>query len=285
MRRMLAVKEGATTTGRFLGHCLRRFQSDSCLRIAAALSYSSLLAVVPLLAIVLGMFSAFPLLEDLRFEVQVLLFENLLPDAGLEISDHLASFVDNANKMSGFGMAGLVLTTVLLFSTITASFNVIWRVERPRSLLWRLLFFTAILTLGPVLIAVSTVLSGHGLWLVRWLGFGAMAEAEFGPARLLPFLLTTFVLTGLYVIVPNRRVPIGDALVGAVFAALLLEALKIGFGYYLRQFPTYQVIYGALAVIPIFLVWMYLSWAVILFGAEVAAARPEQKLMRASTSG
>ncbi len=267
----------------FARYCVSRFASDKCPRAAAALSYSSLLAIVPLMAIGLGLLSAFPAFESLRDDLQAAVFANLLPDAGIEIDVHVAAFVDNARGMTGIGVLALAATAILLLSTITSAFNAIWRVADPRSLVARLMVYWAVLTLGPLMLGASLSLSSYGFAVVQWSGMDGYSST-FGLTRALPFLLAAAGFTVLYTVVPARVVGIRHAAAGAVVAALLFELLKRAFGLYLLSFPSYQAVYGALAAVPIFLVWMYLSWAVVLFGAEIAAALPEWRAVRPSAA-
>lgn len=259
----------------FAAYCGRRFLADGCLRTATQLSYASLLAIVPLLAICLGLLAAFPAFEQLRFEAQVYLFQNLVPNAGVEVSDQIATFVENARSMTGIGTLALLLTALLLLSTINGAFNAIWRVTEPRPLMVRLMAYWMILTVGPLLLGASLSLTSYGM--VN----AAMAHGEraFGLTRLLPFLLAAGGFTLLYAAVPARSVALRHALAGGAVAGVLFELLKGGFAFYLKQFPSYEAVYGALAAIPIFLVWMYLCWAIVLLGAEIAAAAPEWRLV------
>lgn len=259
----------------FAAYCGRRFMADQCLRTATQLSYASLLAIVPILAICFGLLSAFPAFERLRVDAQLLLFENLVPNAGVEVSDQIATFVENARSMTGAGTLALMVTAILLLAAINGAFNRIWRVTEPRSLGVRIMAYWMVLTVGPLLLGASLSLSSYG--------FATMlleqGDRAFGLTRLLPFLLTVCGFTLLYAVVPARSVAFHHALIGGAVAAALFESVKWGFGFYLRQFPSYEAIYGALAAVPIFLVWMYLSWAIVLLGAEIAAAAPEWRLV------
>jgi membrane protein len=270
-----------------LHYAFRRFAKDSCARSAAALSYSSLLAIVPLFTIALTVLSAFPAFSDARLVLQDLVFSNFLPDAGVEISDQLTSFVENASQTTGVGVLALTVTALLLLTTITSAFNAIWRVTDQRSLFLKLLVYWALLTLGPLLIGASLTLSSYGYAMVQWSGIDGYTRSFFDITLVLPAVFSIVAFTLLYIVVPNRPVYFRHALFGAVVAAFLFEILKKGFALYLTHFPSYQALYGALAAVPIFLVWMYLSWAVILFGAEIAASLPEWRanLRRGETSG
>ena len=270
----IPVSIRAIDAGKILVYAGRRFLSNGDLRTAAALSYSSLLAVVPLFAISFAILSAFDAFERQRADLQYLIFENLPPDVSLAVSDHLAVFLDNAKRMSAMGVVGLAVVAVLLLNTITGGLNTIWRVSEPRSLVLRLLIFWALLTLGPLMLGASLSLSSYAFAAVQWSGVDDYTP-PFVSARLLPVMLSVLGFTLMFLVVPNRAVRLSHAVVGALAATILIEVLKAGFGAYLRNFPTYQVIYGALAALPIFLMWMYLSWAVVLFGAEVSATLPE----------
>jgi membrane protein len=271
--------------GRFLRYVLGRFTADGGPRAAAALSYSSLLALVPLLAITLAVLSAFDAFEGLGDQLQAQLFEAMLPEAAQALGEHVTRFVANAGRMTGPGILGLAVTAILLLNTITGAFGAIWHATEPRPLAMRVLVYWALLTLGPLLLGASVSFSTYAFAAVQWAGIESYTTSFFSLPRLFTFLLSALGCTLLFVVVPNRTVRPRHALVGALVAAFLLELLKRGFGAYLSHFPTYQAIYGALAAIPIFLVWMYLSWAVLLLGAEIAASLPEWRAAEARRAG
>lgn len=263
-----------TELGQMFWYTGRRFVGDGGLQTAAALSYSSLLALVPLITISFALLTAFDTFEQVRADLQQMLFDTFPADISTAVSDQLTSFIDNANRMTGVGIAGLGVVAVLLLNTITGGLDAIWRVSEPRPLVLRILVYWALLTLGPLLLGASLSLSSYAFAVVQWSGVKDYTP-PFVTVRILPILLAVFGFSLMFLVVPNRAVALKHAILGAVLAALLLELLKTGFGYYLGNFPTYQVIYGALAAIPIFLLWMYLSWAAVIFGAELAAALPE----------
>ncbi|MFQ5775403.1 MAG: YihY family inner membrane protein [Kiloniellaceae bacterium] len=273
----------AERIGRFLGYAARRFLADGGLRQAAGLSYVSLLAIVPLFAIGLAILAGFPAFEPWRAQLQLFVLDTFLPDAGLEVSRELTTFVENASKLTAPGLFGLAVTAFLLVSNIDGALNAIWRVAEPRPLAMRLAVYWALLTLGPLLIGASLSVSSYAFAVVQWFD-GAALGGLVGLSRLLSIGLSVLGFALIYLVVPNRTVHPGHALAGGLVAALLFEVLKAGFGLYLRHFPSYQLVYGAVSTLPIFLVWMYLSWAVTLFGAEVAAALPEWRASRARGS-
>jgi len=251
-------------------YVLCRFQKDSCLTLAASLSYTTLLALVPLLALVLGILAGFPVFQGVQVQIQTFILHNLVPQAGQAVISALTTFVENAAKATGVGVLGLAFTSLMLLSTINAAFNQIWRVELERPILWRFLVYWTIISLGPILFGTALSLSG---------AIFSEFQGDRLPRRMtslvVPFLIELLAFSLLYAVAPNRAVKWRNALYGALIATVLFECLKIGYARYLHAFPTYQSIYGALAAIPIFLVWMYLCWAVALFGAEIAAALPE----------
>ena len=253
----------------------RRFQADQCLRMAASLSYTSLLAAVPLTAIAFAMLAAFPVFEGVRESFQDVLFANFLPDAAESMREHFDKFVRNTATLSAVGIVALALTAILLLGTIESALNTIFRVTRPRRLGPRLLVFWAIITLGPLLLGASFSLSAYFFAATQWIGVdpavGTLGEA----AKILPTAIMMLLLTMFYVTIPNRPVAFMGAITGAIVAGLLIALLRKGFGFYVTNFPTYQNIYGALSAVPIFLIWMYLSWAVVLLGATLTATISE----------
>ncbi|MEQ8806922.1 MAG: YihY family inner membrane protein [Rhodospirillales bacterium] len=253
----------------------RRFQGDQCLRMAASLSYTSLLAAVPLTAIAFAMLAAFPVFEGVRESFQDVLFANFLPDAAESMREHFDKFVRNTTTLSAVGIVALALTAVLLLGTIESALNTIFRVTRPRRLGPRLLVFWAIITLGPLLLGASFSLSAYFFAATQWIGVNPATGALGEAAKLLPTAIMMVLLTMFYVTIPNRPVAFVGAVTGAIAAGLLIAVLRKGFGFYVTHFPTYQNIYGALSAVPIFLIWMYLSWAVVLLGATLTATISE----------
>lgn len=255
-----------------LGYIVRRFVGDNGPQIASSLTYTSLLGLVPLLAMLLAVLSAFPGFEDMREDVKAAVLSPLLPDAGGEVRRQIDQFLANTRQLGVVGLIGLMVTSLLLLNTIETAFNRIWRVEENRPLLLRVVAFWAILTLTPVLIGTSLTLSAR---LVAFADEAGLAAELAALGGLIAFLLQASAFTLLFVAIPARRVRVGHALAGGIVSALLFDVLKWAFGAYLASAGTYQVIYGALATIPIFLLWLYLSWMVILVGAQIAAAIPE----------
>jgi membrane protein len=271
-RQVLAALRDVGRLGRRLA---LRFFRDGCLDRAGALSFTTVLSLVPAAAISLAFLSAIPQSGPIRADVEYLIASYLLPHASDVAINAFRSFVAKAGNLTGFGFIGLAVTALMLLWTVNSTFDTIWRVTRPRPLLIRLLAYWAILTIGPLLIGGALSLSASLLATGARYGGAAFTWSMGWVTPLVPFLLETTAFTLLYLIAPNRRVWWRDALAGGIVAALVFEAAKHGLALYIRLFPTYDAIYGAVATIPVFLVWIYLSWIATLFGAEVAATLPE----------
>lgn len=245
----------------------RRFFDDRCPRVAAALSFTSILALVPLLTVGISAMSIFPVFEQWSEQFRDLIYSNLsVPSVRDEVEKQLDKFVGNAGKLTTFGLMFLLLASLLALSTIEDAFNDIWKVNRGRSLIQRVLVYWAVISLGPVLIVTSLSLTSY---------FSSFADAEAlrgllpSELKVLPFFLSYIGLLLIYTAVPNYDVPLKPALVGALMAALASEAAKRCLVLYLKHFDSYQAIYGALAALPIILLWVYLSWLIVLFGAQL----------------
>lgn len=260
-----------------LRHAARRLVADRCMQVAAALSFTTLLSLVPFLAISLSFVSAFSQFADVRIAVENLLTQYLLPQAGETAVEQFRSFVAQTQKLTGLGIFGVAATALMLLSTINHAFDVIWRVQRPRPLLIRFLAYWAILTLGPLLIGGAFSATGILVAAGARVGGSLFTVPAAWITPLMPPLLQATAFTLLYLIVPNRRVKFTDALIGGVVAAVIFEIVKHSFGLYLVFFPTYEAIYGAVAAIPIFLLWVYCCWATVLLGAEITASLPEAR--------
>ncbi len=279
VRRLTARESGLPAFGL---HLARRAQRDAVLRAAGALSYTSLLAVVPFLTLALAALGLFPVFEDVRGAVQGFIFDNFVPTVGTTLHRNLARFIGAAGRLTLVGTLGLTVTAVLLLASIERTFNVIFRVSRPRPLVLRVLLYWAFLTVGPLLLggmfSLASWVMAQGL---RQQGVPVLLDLL---SALAPGAVTFAGLVGLYYLVPNRRVRLWDALLGAAAAAALFWLLRSGFVAFISNVRTYESIYGTLAVAPLFLVWIYLSWVVVLCGAELSAALPEWRLRRIGLS-
>ncbi len=258
----------------FIRFVVMRFNQDRCAQIAASMTFTTLLSLVPLITIALTLFSAFPVFVDFSSQIKSYLLGNLMPEtAGKVITHYTEQFAESAGRLGALGVAFLAVTAMLMMQTIDQAFNAIWRVTRPRPMIKRMIVYWAVLTLAPVLVGAS-------LSLTSWLVGLSMGYAQHipifgvGMLKALPVLFTTLAFAMLFRLVPNRYVPLGHALIGGVVASVLFETMNRVFGYYISHFPTYKLVYGTFASVPIFLMWVYFSWLTILLGAVVTASLP-----------
>ncbi len=271
--------------GGFLGHSMMRFYNDNCFQTAASLTYTSLLAIVPMMTIGFAIFSAFPAFGALQMRIQTAVFKNLVPEIGDAILEYLGRFMANAGQMPIFGVVGLAVSAVLLIWTIEGSFATVWRVREPRSYVTRILSFWAVVSLTPLFAGASLSLS-NTLWAaLEFAHLEGVVHPLAGFGMVLPFLLQLVGCSLLYLIIPNREVFWLDALCGGAVGSILLEGSKAVFAWYMREYPAYQTIYGALSTVPIFLFWLYIAWSTVLFGAVVAASLPEWRAGKITRGG
>jgi len=254
---------------------VRSFADNRLTEVAASLTFTSLLALVPLMTISFVIISAFPQFASMEAELEGFIFGNFVPHAGEAVQDYLATFRQNTGKLGAIGTVVLGVTSIMLMVTIERALNRIFLVRRQRPIAMRLLAYWALLTIGPVLFLVSISITSTVMAVAGQTGGEDLSAVLRFFGRLVPFLLALAGYAILYLVMPNRRVTLLDALVGAGFAAFMFEILKTLFGLYISAFPSYQAIYGAISVLPILLLWIYLSWIVTLAGASITASLPE----------
>ncbi|HEX6832430.1 MAG TPA: YihY family inner membrane protein [Rudaea sp.] len=258
-------------TRAFVHFFWQRFLEERCLQAAGALAYTSLFALVPLIAAILGVLAAFPVFAQWRDTIASFMFANFVPAAGDVVQKYFTQFADNASKATAIGVLILVFSAVSLMLSIEDVFNRIWRVPSGRSRVSRFVMYWTVITLGPILFAAAIAISSY----VLALPMIGDVEAQFSlKARLLgfaPFAIQWGALTAAYVLIPNRSVRLRDAMIGALLACVLFEAAKRGFTSYVTSGASYEQVYGALAIVPIFIFWIYLSWIDVLLGASLTA--------------
>ena len=269
-----------TRVGRVFRFAAQRADEERLLQVASSLTFTTVLGLVPMLAVVLSLFTAFPVFQEFRIALEDFLANSLMPPAVSDnIMNYLNQFARQATRLTAIGGGFLIVTSILLLMTIDKTFNDIWHVRRQRPLPQRALVYWAVVTLGPVV-------AGASLWATSFVARESMGLVRDVPEIIsllisfFPVLLTGLGFAALFVVVPNRHVYWRDALAGGFGTAIILELMKAAFAYYLTRFPTYTVIYGAFATLPIFLLWIYLSWLAVLFGATVAASVPLIRLGR-----
>lgn len=251
--------------GRFLRLLVRQFRRDHCNQATAALTYTSLLALVPLLAVGLVLFHKLPFYPSIQNATQELILRVFVPEVGQELMDSLIGFIEKAGNLTGISGIILLATAMMTLNTIDMTLNRIWKVERGRRTAINLLIYFAVVVIGPLLVGLSVLVTTYLVSLTFFAG-----GIEYDWLAWIAWLAIFLAFTAVYRWVPNTRVAWKYALTGGLVAALLFEIAKRGFALYISWFPTYENIYGAVAVVPLTLVWIYLSWLVILIGAEAA---------------
>lgn len=272
----------------FATFAVRRFFAERLTSAAASLTYSTLLAIVPLLVIAFAILSGFSAFDAVKDRMQEVFLSAVVPEAGAAIEEYITNFTRNADNLTAVGIVALAVTAVLLLSTIEGTLNRVWHVDRPRPMHVRFLIFWAILTLGPLLIGGSFTLTSNLMSLAGGVellmpggGSAALSLRETWVfSTLVSIVINMIGFTALFVLVPARRVRIWHAAAGAGFAAIAFEVLSWGFNSFLTSGSSYETIYGALAAVPLFLIWIYTSWMVIILGAVVAASIPDWLLAR-----
>ncbi|MGS2724611.1 YihY family inner membrane protein [Porticoccus sp. GXU_MW_L64] len=262
------------TCWQFIVHLTRRFFRDDCPESAAALTYMTLFALVPMLTLMFATFSLVPAFQGLEEKLQSLLFSNFLPetgadsDTGTRVQEYLTSFMAQARKLSVVGIGVLIVTSYLMLANIEKTFNKIWGTAGGRKGLSSFLLYWAILSLGPVLLGVGLSINAYGVIDRFLLEDAGSPQVGATVLQVVPFLFSWAAATLLFVAVPNCRVQIRFALFGGLVTVLLFEGLKQGFSWVVAN-SSYQEVYGTFAVVPLFLLWIYLIWTLVLLGAEL----------------
>lgn len=264
----------------FLDLLAKRFVATRCSQVAGSLTFTTLLALVPLVTVSIALFRHFPAFDELAAALGGFLQKDILPElAGQIITTYALQFSEKAGQLTLIGTVLLVATVLLLLHTIDGVFNEIWGVRKPRPLLTRIAVYWVALTLGPVAIAGSIYATGRLVATSVEL-IGSSAQIGAWATTLVPLMLLGTLLSFLYLGAPNHPVRLRHALIGgfaAAFAFLLMQRL---FGQFVARFPTYTLVYGTFAALPIFLIWLYLSWVTVLLGAILAATLPELQNQR-----
>jgi membrane protein len=258
----------------------RRLNEEKLPQVAGSLTFTTTLALVPLLTIVLAIFTTFPVFINFRSALEAYFVQTMMPKGiSNTIIDSLTQFASKAKGLSAVGAVALLFTSAAMMGTIERVFNQIWKVKRKRPVGQRVMIYWALITLGPLLFGLS--ISATSQLFVATGGLAKSAPFFSGAfTTLVSVALTGGGYTLLYMLVPNRHVDWRDAVWGGVVAAVAFEIAKRGFALFIRQFPTYTIIYGALAALPLFLVWIYVSWMITLIGALLTAALPVVKYER-----
>lgn len=257
----------------FIIFTFKRFEADRCREQAGSLTYTTLFAVVPMLTVFLVIVSSIKALEPARQQLQVWIYSNLLPKTTIAFDKALSSFTDKSSNLTIIGVLFLFITTVMMISSIEEAFNRIWRVTKSRGGIVGFMRYWTIISLGPIILgtafAISSTLASVNL-LSNTIG-GYQINFEL-LLWFISFSLTCLGFSLLYWTIPNRRVPIKSAFIAGIFSGVVFELLKNLFGFIMSNFTSYELVYGAFAAVPIFLLWIYASWIVVLLGVEVSFA-------------
>ncbi len=274
MRNIFRLPVQAWRFGRLVA---ARFGADRCNRVAQALSYTTLLAIVPLTTVTFAVLSIFPVFQKWMTTIQDFVYSHFVPASGQAVQKYLQVFASKSAQLTVVGLAVLVITAVMVMATIEQVFNEIWRAPQNRKLVYRFLIYWSILTLGPILFGLSLSITSYIVSLplfahAKWQVFSDFRHFFLGS---LPFLFEILAFMLLYMVIPNMPVKWRHALAGSVFATVLFEVAKRGFAGFVIHYSSYRLIYGAIAALPVFLIWIYLSWIVILLGAIFVAELPQ----------
>ena len=251
-----------------------RFREDHMGLTASSLTFTTSIALVPFFTVALAIFTAFPMFSKLQGALQAWLIKSLIPDnIARQVLGYLTQFSGQASKLGGAGLAVLLVTAITLILTIDRTLNGIWRVRVPRPLAQRVLIYWAAITLGPLVLAASLAVTSYVLSASSGL-VGALPVSLRFLLDVVQFFLMAGAMAALYRYVPNTYVKWAHAWSGGLFVSAGLEVAKKAIGVYLSAVPTYSLVYGAFATLPILLVWIYVSWVIVLMGAVIAAYLP-----------
>jgi membrane protein len=252
----------------------QRFREDRLGQTAGSLTFTTTIALVPLLAVTLAVFTAFPIFSDFQTVLQKRLVESFVPDnISRQVLGYLSQFASKASRLGVAGVTALFLSAVTLVLTIDRTLNAIWRVRKRRPFAQSLLLYWTAITLGPLLMGVSLVLMSQFVAISRGLAPDMTGNMRWLLSTL-EFMLLVWSVSAMYRYVPYTQVRWSHALVGGVWVAAATEIARKVLAYYFGLMPTYSVVYGAFATVPILLVWMYLAWTIVLLGAVLVANLP-----------
>jgi membrane protein len=249
----------------------RRFVNDGCQHSAAALTYMTLFALVPLLTVLFTVLSLVPSFAGLSDQIEQVILDNMLPNTGAEIFAYLREFSSQARRLSGPGIILLIVTAYLMLVNIEKVFNRIWETPGRRTGISSFLVYWAVLSLGPLLLGAGLMINTYLVSLQFLTENQDFSGYIYALLEYLPWLMTALAFTLLYKAVPNRQVYFKNAIIGGLVATLVFEAAKALFGFIVSN-SSFKSVYGAFSIVPLFLLWTYLSWMIILAGAEFVRA-------------
>lgn len=243
---------------KFWQQVMVQFYQDDCLNRAASLAYTTLLSLVPLLTVSFSVLTAFPVFKGLAKNLKDFIFQHFVATSAQTAQQYLDLFIEKTSSLTAFGMLFLLIMAVLLVFSMEQAFNLIWRVKKRREDISAFFTYWGVITLVPILISIGIAITSYLLSLPVLSASG------------IPYLMTYIAFAVLYLALPNCKVPLRSALIAALPATILFELSKKAFTFYIVHLTSLEIIYGALATIPIFLIWLYISWLVILFGGVIS---------------
>jgi membrane protein len=255
-----------------------RFREDRLGITAGSLTFTTIIALVPLVTVTLAIFTAFPMFTTFRGALETWFLQSLVPaNIAQPVLEAVTQFASQANRLGAVGLVFLLITALALMLTIDRTLNSIWRVSKPRPIAQRVLVYWAAATLGPLLLGVSLTVTSEALSASRgWTG--AMPDTFSWLLTLASFALQVFAMAALFRFVPNTVVRWRHASAGGLFVAVGFEVAKRLLAWYVSSVPTYSMLYGTFATVPIFLVWIYFGWVIVLLGAVIAAYAPSLQM-------
>lgn len=258
------IKQKIDTLRRFLKEVVRQFIDNETSLSASSLAYTTLLSIVPFMTVMVTFIAAFPQFGDISAQIQDFIFSNFIPSSGDVVQEYINGFVSKSRIK--FSMSLFVfVTSIMMMYTMEKALNRIWDAKPSGNLVKKIIMYWTVLTLGPLLV-------GGGLILTSYMfSYSGLAGIKVYLLKFLPVFASTIGFFLVYLIVPNRKVSWKSAMIGALVAAILFEIAKRGFAWYVTTFPGITEVYGTLATVPIFLIWVFLSWNIILLGGTIAA--------------
>ena len=250
-------------------YILRHFYLSNGIQAASALAFESLLSLVPLLTVMFGLFGHISVLQDFSTMIQNFIFTNFVPEFGQTIEQYIYIFSSKASQLTISGSFILILIALMLLATIDNTFNRIWEIKKKRNPIKRVFIYFLLLIMGPLLIGIGLALTSYFLSIPVIVDVDTVFNIKSHLLRWFPFLMTSITFILLYILVSNCYVSSKHAVIAGVICAILFELAKYAFGVYIKEMSDLENIYGTLAIVPLFLIWIYISWVIILFGAHI----------------
>lgn len=257
-----------------------RFKQNKLGIYSGYLTYSTVLSIVPSIMIVFSVFTLLPIFDEVTHQLKEFVYDNFAPNAGNLVQEYLELFVENSKKMGIVSIIGLIAVAVMLMSSIDNALNEIWHNTKTRPLLLSVAIYLAVLVIAPILAGGSLILSSYILSLEMF-DIQGVFSLKHHLFKLMPFFMIWFTFSMVYTLVPNTTVKFKHSLIGGLIAGLFFTLGKSIFIWYITTFPSYQAIYGVLATIPIMIVWIHLSWKVVLVGGQIASVLKDIELIQA----